>query len=359
MGRGESPLDEESPQDRFPYASKSTPVENVRGAQRLRTAHDASGSTGLPLHAKPKLTVEEQVAHLKQRGVTFLLCSEEDACFMLADKTYCFKIAAYRVLFPRRVGGDRDGQYVGLDFGQLCDLASIDQMLRYTLLPMTLDVEHFAKVKLLRKLTERADEDGYSVVQDYLSSLSERERRIREGEVARLRRDRYSGGMARKYEGDMPAWEYIELLSFGGFISFYLFCARRWGDGQMKDDHYLLRQCQAVRNCCAHSTDLINGFASGERTNIRTQPAVALALGELGINKRARQSKMRNPRIQQIVMLAYAYRILVKGTHSRETCRRRVAELEARAAEHADWYANVDSVRSSYDFLAKVFDNWI
>ena len=47
-------------------------------------------------------------------------------------------------------------------------------MLRYTLLPMTLDIEHFAKVKLMREVTERADEDGYSIVADYLESLSER-----------------------------------------------------------------------------------------------------------------------------------------------------------------------------------------
>ena len=84
------------------------------------------------------------------------------------------QLAAYRVLFEKRIGGAHDGEYVGLDFGHLRDLAAIDHMLRYTLLPMTLDIEHFAKVKLMREVTERADEDGYSIVADYLESLSER-----------------------------------------------------------------------------------------------------------------------------------------------------------------------------------------
>ena len=84
------------------------------------------------------------------------------------------QLAAYRVLFEKRIGGAHDGEYVGLDFGYLRDLATVDHILRYTLLPMTLDIEHFAKIKLMREVIERADEDGYSIVADYLESLSER-----------------------------------------------------------------------------------------------------------------------------------------------------------------------------------------
>lgn len=125
------------------------------------------------------------------------------------------QLAAYRVLFEKRIGGAHDSEYVGLDFGHLRDLAAIDHILRYTLLPMTLDIERFAKVRLMREVTDRADEDGYSIVADYLESLSERNRSIREKEMERLKRDRYSGGMARKYDEEKPVWVLIELLSFG------------------------------------------------------------------------------------------------------------------------------------------------
>ena len=149
---------------------------------------------------KPKPTVDEQVENLKSKGVTFDLCVEEDARETLRDKTYYFKLAAYRALFDKRVGGERDGEYAGLDLGHLRDLAAIDRMLRYTLLPMTLDIEHFAKAKLMREVTEREDEDGYSIVDDYLESLSERDRSIREKEMDRLENDRYSGNLARRYD---------------------------------------------------------------------------------------------------------------------------------------------------------------
>ncbi len=236
---------------------------------------------------KPKLTVDEQIEHLKSKGVTFDLCAEEDARKTLRDKTYYFKLEAYRALFEKRVG-----EYAGLDFGHLRDLAAIDHMLRYTLLPMTLDIEHFAKAKLMREVTEREDEDGYSIVADYLASLSKKSLDIRNSEIRRLETDRYSGSLARRYDGAYPAWVFVELIPFGGFIDFYRFCALRLDDRGMRKEHYLLKQVKAVRNACAHSTAIVNGFAPGMPSDVRTPNEVARALAEIGLNKRARHSKM-------------------------------------------------------------------
>lgn len=318
------------------------------------TSDDASVRT-----RKPKLTVDEQIGHLRSKGVTFDLCPEEDARETLSDKTYYFKLAAYRVLFDKRVGGERDGEYVGLDFGHLRELAAIDHMLRYTLLPMTLDIEHFAKAKLMYEVTERVGEDGYSIVVDYLASLPKKSLDIRNGEIRRLENDRYSGDLARRYDGSYPAWVFAELISFGGFIDFYRFCALRWDDREMRKEHYLLKQVKAVRNACAHSTAIVNGFAPGTPSNVRTPNEVARALAGVGLNKRARHSKMSNARVQQITMTAFAYRELVKGTHSREMCRTLVDAFINRSEEHSDWYVRSDYFRSALAFLNRVFDRWI
>ena len=102
---------------------------------------------------KPKLTVEEQIEHLKSKGVTFELCDEGEASRILSEQDHYFRLAAYRVLFPKRVGGKHDGEYAELDFGQLVDLAGIDQELRRFLLPLTLDVENAAKTNATRTAT--------------------------------------------------------------------------------------------------------------------------------------------------------------------------------------------------------------
>ncbi|MEF9877785.1 MAG: Abi family protein, partial [Gordonibacter sp.] len=79
----------------------------------------------------------------------FIRCSETDAFEYLATKNFYFKVTAYRKLFEKHADGELDGKYIDLDFAQLVELASLDQRLREALLPMTLDVEHFAKVKIM------------------------------------------------------------------------------------------------------------------------------------------------------------------------------------------------------------------
>ena len=136
---------------------------------------------------KPILTIEQQIEHLRRKGVSFELCSEAEAARILAGQDHYFRLAAYRVLFPKRVGGPRDGQYAGLDFGHLVDLAAIDRELRGFLLPLTLDVENSAKTRLVERITEKPDEDGYSIFSGYLAALNHGDRNRREGELNRLK----------------------------------------------------------------------------------------------------------------------------------------------------------------------------
>ncbi|HIY84413.1 hypothetical protein [Rubneribacter sp.] len=72
---------------------------------------------------------------MKSKGITFNLCSEDEAAAYLTDRTYFFKLYAYRDLFERRMGGPRDGQCIGLDSRHLMRLSSVDRTLRYVLLP--------------------------------------------------------------------------------------------------------------------------------------------------------------------------------------------------------------------------------
>ena len=66
---------------------------------------------------KPILTIEQQIEHLRRKGVSFELCSEAEAARILAGQDHYFRLAAYRVLFPKRVGGPRDGNTPGSTSG--------------------------------------------------------------------------------------------------------------------------------------------------------------------------------------------------------------------------------------------------
>lgn len=309
---------------------------------------------------KPKLTVEEQIEHLKSKGVTFELCDEGEASRILSEQDHYFRLAAYRVLFPKRVGGKHDGEYAELDFGQLVDLAGIDQELRRFLLPLTLDVENAAKTKLVEKITDNRNEDGYSVLADYLTHLNHAERNRREGEISRLENDAYLGPLVERYPLDeMPAWVFLELSSFGAFADFYLFCADRWEDISMKDEHYLLRRVNSLRNGAAHSSAMINGLGVGSNLpSGRTTEMVSAALDKLGVPRRLRRARLRNPRILQMTSLAFAYSHFVPQ-QKQGMASRRLESLEDKAKAHAEWYRRNNALIASYRFLAMVFGAWI
>lgn len=316
-----------------------------------------SGNAG---QRKAMLTVDQQIAHLKAKGVTFDLCPEEDAAAYLSDRTYYFKLTAYRVLFDKRVGGERDGQYVNLDFGYLEALASLDRDLRYALLPLTLDVEHAARTKLVRIATGREDEDGYSIAADYMASLNHNERRRREGDIKSLENDAYCGALVKRYGSRpdaMPAWVLMELFSFGSFASLYLFCANRWVDQAMKDEHYMLRQAQFVRNACAHSSNLINGFGIKGDT-VETSATIGRALAETGLSHRVRTTKMKNPRLKQIANLMYLHSRIVPEGSGRKRAVADMGALRAKMGKGSALLSSNDTVRSSLDFLAKLIDSW-
>lgn len=308
---------------------------------------------------KPILTVKQQIEHLRGKGVTFNLCSEEEAARILSEQDHYFRLATYRTLFPKHIGGKQDGLYAGLDFGHLVDLVTIDWELRNFLLPMTLKIENSAKTRLVRRIGETPGEDGYSILADYLASLSHGDRNRRKGEINRLENDVYLGQLATKYAvEEMPAWVFLELSSFGSFADFYLFCANRWSDSRMKDEHYMLRRTNSLRNATAHSSAIVNGLGESPERPIRYPSAIASSLESIGISRRLRRSKMRNPRVLQMTVLAYTYMRFVP-----EEKRGRSIEqfqlFKSRAERHCDWYNNNTAIVSTYKYLSRIFEAWL
>ena len=133
-------------------------------------------------------------------------------------------------------------------------------------------------------------------------------------EITRLRRDEYSGDLQRHYAGVMPIWVLLELSSFGTVADVYRFCADRWGDRPMLREHYFLRSAKGVRNACAHSSAIINGFGAASHVARPAPAALTVALRDAGFTKRSRASRMRNQRLQQIASLLLLHRRMAEGT---------------------------------------------
>ena len=133
---------------------------------------------------KPMLSVSQQIDHLEKKGVMFNLYAVEDAKNYLRYNNNYFKLTSYRKNYDKYQGGDKDGKYVNLDFAYLKDLSIIDMKLRYLLLQLALDIEHYAKLKILR-LIEENDEDGYSICEEFFEQLSDGQKEKLKHEVER------------------------------------------------------------------------------------------------------------------------------------------------------------------------------
>lgn len=118
---------------------------------------------------RPKLTIENQVAYMKNKGITFDHCSEKDAVRFLQESTYFFKVKAFDKNY---IAHPKTGHYYNLDFSYLMELSTLDMRLRRLILHATLDIEHFLKVQLIRDVSSNPVEDGYQIVEKFFSENS-------------------------------------------------------------------------------------------------------------------------------------------------------------------------------------------
>lgn len=311
---------------------------------------------------KPWLTPEQQVAHLASKGVRFSLMSEREAVNYLVVNNNYFRLRSYGSSFQKVCSGARQGEYANLDFKMLVDLSIIDMLLRNEMLPLTLDIEHFAKVRLLGKI-EQAGEDGYAVVHDFLASydcvtLSGKVLNRTKEEVARGKSSPYVAGILRKYpEFDFPVWAFLELIAFGTFIYFYKFCAERFEDKAMLDDFYILQNVKCLRNACAHNNCILNDMSSGIPM-YKPRAAVSSAIGQIdSIGRSLRRSKLSNDRLQQVATTLFMHQRFA----SSGVCENRGQSLQVfvdRMFKHIDYYCGNEQICSAFEFIAKLIAAW-
>ena len=265
---------------------------------------------------KRKLSVDEQIEHLKNKGIKFEYCSEEHARQYLQKNNNFFKLRAYRKNYQKHADGKQAGQYIDLDFQYLVDLAVLDMELRYLLVHIALDVEHYTKMQLIKRV-ENSDEDGYTIVQEYIDSLGEDRKKNFLNEIKKNRDNVYCGAIIDKYEDRYPIWAFVEIIPFGRLVSFYRFCAERFNDKWMKNNYYRLVTCKEIRT-----------------------------------------RKMSNAHVQQIITLLYMHKIMVTSDGVREKECKKLHEYTQRMYKNIYYYEKNAVIKTTFSFLKLVVDSW-
>lgn len=244
----------------------------------------------------------------------------------------------------------------------LVDIAIIDMYLRNEMTLITLDIEHFAKMRLMRKMDEEVSEgteDGYAAVSDYLKTHGQIDGNNKVvQEIKRGLSSGYTKDLISHYpDYGYPTWAFIELISFGTFCHFYKFCADRFDDRDLQDDFYLLQSVKALRNAAAHNNCLLHKLTS--QSDWRPQNAVQQAVRELDISRNTSRKRLRNDLLQQVATSLYMHKELAsEGVRAKRA--KSLSRLLRRMNRNIDeYYSTKDNpLKSSFEFIARLTEGW-
>ncbi len=300
---------------------------------------------------KPLLTSTELIAHMVEKGISFNIISTDEAQDFLENNNYYMKLASYRANYKKITSGSKTGQYIGLDFAYLKELSTLDMYLRYIAFKMSLDIEHYMKVHLLKEIENNEKEDGYNIIQKFIAQ--DTKFKILKA-IQSHKASAYSKDLIEKYYPYFPAWVFVELISFGEFAYLCEFYSNTYNIQLY--DRILLNSVRDIRNACAHSNCLINNLIPGNNNAHHSVVSRVKKVETIGEN--SRDKKLSNKCVYDFVCLLYAYDEIVTSTVAKQNRYRELKKLfEERFLKNKDWFSNNNTITSSYSFVKKILDS--
>lgn len=303
---------------------------------------------------KEKLTVEQQIQHMKSRGVQFNIVSGEEAISYLTNNTYYFKIKAYAKNYDKYRTTEKAGQYVNLEFAYLKDLAIIDMLLRHYILKTSVDLEHTMKTRFLRDFNNSED-DGYHLVQMFLD-----ENPSILDDIKRKKENSYTKDLSNKLLTDgFAIWNIIELLSLKDFLMLYQRFYMEYPNARTGHDlYYPMQGVRKLRNATAHSNCLINTLKRPYSGQVRYNSKVDAFVKKIGsIDKKSRSSNMSNQVVYDFVTMLYLVDEITESMGMKEQTIKELYDLvHGRMVKHADYYKKESAICSTYNFIKKIVD---
>lgn len=295
----------------------------------------------------PKLTINAQIEDMKGAGITFDIISESAARSYIENNTYYFRIKAYAKNYEKYIGTAKEGQYINLDFAYLKDLSVIDAYLRRIILRMTLDVEHFLKVKMLADF-QKVDEDGYEIVRELFRMQPKLQEKLENKNNTSTCNE-----LVEKYKNDWAIWNIVEIMSFGQFNELYALFYNR---NDFKESYAnLLLPIKMIRNASAHNNCLINRLRPPYARNVTPRYDVRNELyQQIKVSRKAADKKLAHPAIHDFAVLLYLYSRIVPVSTRRFAYSELCELFNVRMLKHSNYYVKNDIIKSSYAFVVDI-----
>jgi len=301
--------------------------------------------------AKEKLTLQGMIDDMKSKGILFTITSEEEAKEFLEKSNYYFKLKAYCKNYTKRDNGEGKELYYNLEFAYLKELSTIDSLLRKQIIKMTLDIEHFLKVRLLKDIAENDREDGYNIV-----ALLLKNNPTLQAEIIKKGQNSVCAELVKKYQNDFAVWNIAEVLTFGELIELYkLYYALYPTDKTNERVINGLLQVKFLRNAAAHNNCLLNKLSSPYYREISVNQYVnRLVSGIKSISTGTLQKKMKNPVVHDFVVMLFVYQTVCSKKTVYYGMQETLSLFEKRMVKHKDYFSKNSIIETTYKFAYDV-----
>ena len=300
---------------------------------------------------KEKLTVDEQVRFLRDKGIKFNIISEEEAKEFLENNTYLFKLKAYTKNYLK----NKNGQYQALEFAHLVELSVLDTHLRYVVLDLCLSIEHQLKVMLLRSITNDPDEDGFKIVEDLLTQHPE----IKNDLLRETNSATYD--LKQHYHNKMPVWVFVEVCTYHSFIQLFQMYFENKNPELVKDLLPLIYSSKFIRNACAHNNCLLNSLRSTytkKGAEFRCSPKVKSKLKKLqAVSVKAAENGLSNHVIHDLIASLLLFKSVCTSQKMFDSVTSDLKSLlTVRFLRHKACFASDPLLTSRYNLILKTLD---
>lgn len=303
---------------------------------------------------KRKLSIDEQIAHLKSKNISFNLMSEEEAKSFLSNNTYYFKIKSYLKAFEKK----KDGSYINVDFAYLVELSKLDAHLREFIIQLSLDIEHMLKVKLINDITCDSSQDGYTIVNQLFAKYPKIH-----NSILNKKYNSATSDLIHKYENTgWNVWSLIEVLSFGDFIKLY----ELYYSGKSDSVTDLLWSLKFIRNAAAHNNCLLNSLripyshsnlSSGDKITPTKKLITYISKIPNLKSYDSRKKKMYNPVIHDFIASLVLFDLICNSPAIYEKTFNNLNKLfKDRFLKHKEYFSNDLYFVSLYNFCLKIID---
>ena len=297
----------------------------------------------------PKLTVPEIIDYCKNTlGLTFNIKSEEEAKTFISKQNYFFRLEQYLGICTNQT---KSGKYIGLDFGHLVEMSTIDMYLRKILFKMTIDLEHYLKMKLVGDCQENPADDGYEVVAAFLKENPRVAASIKTG----FKLIGYYDKTFFRYTKAPAVWNIVEMMDFNDFTSFYSFYYDyfRMKGGWTKQ----FEAVRKLRNASAHNSCILCTFKPSQGFIADYETILELINGKIGVNSATISTMMKVPFLNDFAVLLSVYTKMATHPDVLKNTLREVMEFfDGRMIRHKEYFENFAEVKNAYRFARSVVE---